>query len=167
MGRQHTISKSQIDAASLILDRLRTALAPEFLGLVSTDGHPITVIGPSDPANADSLASLTAGSFAATKQLAGIMNDSEFTLMFHEGSRLNIHIAQVSDEILLVICFHKATQLGKVRLMARRALNALASALEPASAMPEADGRGKDYVSEAEAAIDELFHAGEEDSGSH
>lgn len=168
MGKSHTINKSQINAANQVLERLRRALAPEFIGLISTDGHPITVISSDRTADADSLASLAASSFAATKQLAQVMDDPDFTLMFHEGSHLNIHISQITDDALLVICFHKATQLGKVRLIARRSLEMLAAALKPLprdSGAP--DGYAVDYLTEAGKAIDELFDAEEEENGTH
>ena len=63
-----------------------------------------------------SLASLAASSFAATQQLAAVLNEREFTLLFHEGRDSNLHVAQVTDQVLLVITFGRETQVGKVRL---------------------------------------------------
>lgn len=146
MTRTRTLSKEQIEAAAAVLERLRIVLGPEFLGLVSTSGHLISVAAGSSRTQNDAVASLAASSFAATRQLARMMDDSEFTVVFHEGSELNVHIAQVSDDVLLVICFHKATQIGKVRLMSSRVLEALRLALEgrPATDVLLENGGGPD-----------------------
>lgn len=139
MTRIKTLQKAQIEAATEVLERLRVVLGPEFLGLVSTDGHLITVTTGSDRTQEDAVASLAASSFAATRQLARMMDDSEFTVVFQEGNELNVHIAQVSDDVLLVICFHKATQIGKVRLMSGSVLESLRLALAPAGDGSAAD----------------------------
>lgn len=168
MGKRKTVSKSQLKAADYILERMQSALALDFIGLISTDGHLITVHTNTEIPDTDALASLAASSFAATKQLVQEVNEPDFTLMFHEGSRLNIHISQISDDMLLVICFHKPTRLGKVRWMTRRALGVLSMALDRDSQpLKPKDGAVAGYATEAKKAIDELFETGEEDSGAH
>lgn len=140
MSKSKTLQKEQVEAATAVLEQLRTNLAPEFLGLISTDGHLISVVASSALTDSDSIASLAASSFAATRQLARVMNDAEFTVMFHEGNELNVHIAQAADDVLLVICFHKATQIGKVRLVSSRAHEALKRALSsPGAEEPDVD----------------------------
>ena len=119
------IKKSQVDAANRVLTQLRQAVSPEFLGLVSTSGHPISIYASLDMLDADAIGSLAASSFAATRLLAHMMNEAEFTVMFHEGSDLNVHIAQVSEEVLLVVCFSRAAEIGKVRLISKKAASAL------------------------------------------
>lgn len=138
MTRTRTLQKEQVEAAARVMERLRVELRPEFLSLVSTSGHLISVAAGSSRSQDDAVASLAASSFAATRQLAQVMEGSEFTVVFHEGNELNVHIAQVSDDVLLVICFHKATQIGKVRLVSGRVLDSLRQALTPADS-PAAD----------------------------
>ena len=59
-----------------------------------------------------SLAALAASSFAATRQLAQVLSEREFTLLFHEGKESNLHVMQVTDQILLLITFGRETQVG-------------------------------------------------------
>ena len=125
MSTRQIISKSQAEAAEQVLLKLRLAVLPEFLGLISTSGHAISVYSEPGMADRDAIGSLAASSFAATRMLAHLMNGGEFTVMFHEGSDLNVHIAQVSDDVLLVVCFSKAAEIGKVRLISRKAVEAL------------------------------------------
>jgi hypothetical protein len=44
-----------------------------------------------------SLASLTAGNVAATDGLAKLIGEKEFSILFHEGERDNIHISIVAS----------------------------------------------------------------------
>ena len=73
-----------------------------------------------------SLASLAASSFAATQQLAKILDENVFRyLLFHEGKGLNLHVSKVTDQVLLIVTFGHATQVGKVRLYTQRAIEVL------------------------------------------
>ena len=73
---------------------------------------------------------VAASSFAATQQLAKILDESEFTLLFHEGKALNLHVSQVSDQVLLIVTFGRETQVGKVRLYTRYGAGAPALAAD-------------------------------------
>lgn len=166
MGKRKTVSKSQLKAANYILERMQTAMALDFIGLISTEDHLVTVHSNTVIVDTDVLASLAASSFAATKQLVQEIDEPDYTLMFHEGSHLNIHISQISEDMLLLICFHMPTQLGKVRWMTRQALGVLASALDRNSKpLKPGDGGSEGYVTDAKKAIDRLFESGEEESG--
>lgn len=129
MNLKQTVNEYQYNMARDILLRLQAAISPDYLGLISTDGHSIIALPSPGFTDTDAVASLAAGSYAATRQLAQIVSDTEFTMMFHEGDQINVHIAQVSDRVLLVVCFKRATEIGKVRLLTNRALGALADAL--------------------------------------
>lgn len=147
MASRQTVTKSQLDGAQRILGSLQREISAEFIGLVSTTGVSLLTLEPSGFIDADTLASLAASSFAATQQLALIMNETEFTVMFHEGSDLNIHIALVAPCVLLVVCFRRAADIGKVRVISKRSRSALATALGPDAACPTdagADRRGDD-----------------------
>jgi hypothetical protein len=105
-----------------------------------------------------SLAALAASSFAATRQLAQILSEREFTLLFHEGKEHNLHVMQVTDHILLLITFGRETQVGRVRLYTSRALEVLKPALEGAE-NTSGDDRlvSREFSREVDAAIDGLF----------
>lgn len=130
MSNRQTVGKSQIVDAERILRTLQHEISADFIGLVSTSGVSLIALKSSGVADTDALASLSAGSFAATRQLARMMDETEFNAIFYEGSELNIQIAEVNDKSLLVICFRRDTEMGKVRLISRRAIGALSVALE-------------------------------------
>jgi predicted regulator of Ras-like GTPase activity (Roadblock/LC7/MglB family) len=149
----------------VVLEKLRRVLAPEFLGLVTTSGLPLSITVSPDSLDIDAFASLTASSFAATSQLARIMDETAFNVMFQEGNHLNVHIAQVSGDVLLVVCFQKSTQIGKVRLITSHAVGPLALALK--SSGPESeDTSGKNSLADIDEVLNELFSIEGDGSGS-
>jgi predicted regulator of Ras-like GTPase activity (Roadblock/LC7/MglB family) len=131
VSHKQTINERQHAAASSILNRLRNSINPDFLGLVSRDGHAIISFTNPGFTDIDSLASLAASAYAATRQLALLVSGADFTMMFNEGDKLNVHIAQVSDSVLLVVCFRRVAELGKVRVLTNRALEVLADSMAP------------------------------------
>ncbi|MHB0915846.1 MAG: roadblock/LC7 domain-containing protein [Thermoleophilia bacterium] len=129
MGKNQTINTSQIDAATGILEKMRNSINPEFIGIISSGGLPVTVLSSSTKINPEVLASLAASSFAATSQLARVTNNATYAVMFHEGEDNNIHISQIGGDYLLVIIFANPSEIGKVRIISKRAREALAAAL--------------------------------------
>ncbi len=125
MSEKQTIDSDSYRAACRILEGVRRAVSPHYLGLVSSDGHPVSSLSEPGFEASDAMASLAAGAYAATRQLACLVGETRFTMMLHEGERLNVHIVQVSPNMLLVVCFGKAAELGKVRLLTCRAARSL------------------------------------------
>jgi len=59
---------------------------------------------------------LTAGNIAATGGLAKLIGEREFSILFHEGERDNLHISIVGQRVILVVIFDQKSSLGLVRL---------------------------------------------------
>lgn len=130
MNRNLVVRKSQLECAHRILAALNRSMAPEFLGLVSTTGHPIALHTSHATVDADTLASLAASSFVATRQLSRSGGGAELTIMFQNSAGLNVHIAQISEKLLLVVCFSRKSEMGKIRLVCRRAAGILNEAMK-------------------------------------
>lgn len=150
------INHRQLDLCDDLLQKLKEISGSSFLALISTSGQPITTASQEYHPETLSLASLAASSFAATQQLAKILDENEFTLLFHEGKGLNLHVTQVTDQVLLLITFGHETQVGKVRLYSQRAVEVLREIFETPddSVTPEMDA---DFESAAAVAMDDLF----------
>ncbi len=151
------ISSDQMRVVDTILQQLREVSGVRFIAVVSTSGQPITSSPTDHHPDMLSLASLAASSFAATQQLAGILSEKEFTLLFHEGRELNLHVAQVSDKVLLVIAFGHDTQVGKVRLYTGRAVAALAPVFAEPNGADTPAVVDAAYTAQASEAIEDLF----------
>jgi predicted regulator of Ras-like GTPase activity (Roadblock/LC7/MglB family) len=152
------ISDEQMKTIDGVLAKLQHVTGSDFVALISTSGQPITVCPADAQADTLSLAALAAGSFAATRQLAEVLKEREFTLLFHEGKESNLHVMQVTEQILMLLTFGHETQVGRVRLYTTRALEVLKPIFERAEDN-EGDNRlvDQDFSLEARSALDDLF----------
>jgi len=93
--------------------------------LVDKNGQLIASAGETRDIDTTSLASLTAGNIAATGGIARLLGEKEFTILFHEGEKDNIHISLIGQRVILVVIFDKRSSLGLVRLRVKKASEAL------------------------------------------
>jgi predicted regulator of Ras-like GTPase activity (Roadblock/LC7/MglB family) len=66
------------------------------------------------------LAALAAGSFAATRELATRVGESEFNALYQQGSHFHILMNAVDEDTMLVSIFGTQTTVGMVRFYAAR-----------------------------------------------
>ncbi|MBU0682140.1 MAG: roadblock/LC7 domain-containing protein [Proteobacteria bacterium] len=69
-----------------------------------------------DGLDAISLAALTAANFGATSQIAKLIGENDFSLLYHKGEKANIHFARLGGEMILVSIFGDDVSLGLVRV---------------------------------------------------
>jgi predicted regulator of Ras-like GTPase activity (Roadblock/LC7/MglB family) len=112
--------KKDHDRVMEVIDRLFIDTAARLVVLVDKNGQQIAVKGDTEDYDTTSLASLTAGNVAATDGLANLLGEREFSILFHEGEKDNIHISVVAGRIILVVIFDDNSSLGLVRLRVRR-----------------------------------------------
>jgi predicted regulator of Ras-like GTPase activity (Roadblock/LC7/MglB family) len=115
---------------TVITERLLDETNAKCVYLVDKDGQLISSCGSTHGIDATSLASLTAGNIAATGGLAKLIGEKEFSILFHEGERDNIHISVVGQRVILVVIFDKRSSLGLVRLRVKKASEELKRSLE-------------------------------------
>ncbi len=89
--------------------------------LVDKDGQLLASSGDTRDIDSTSLASLTAGNIAATGGLAKLIGEKEFSILFHEGEKENLHISTIDQRVILVIIFDSRSSLGLVRLRVKKA----------------------------------------------
>jgi predicted regulator of Ras-like GTPase activity (Roadblock/LC7/MglB family) len=120
-----------------ILQRLQVDSNSKIVFLVDKNGQQIAAVGDLQALDTTSLASLTAGNVAATDGLARLIGEREFSVLFHEGERDNIHISIVAQRVILVVIFDERTSLGLVRLRVRRAMAELEKIFEDIASKAE------------------------------
>jgi predicted regulator of Ras-like GTPase activity (Roadblock/LC7/MglB family) len=113
--------EEEFDRISRLLQRLRSDASAKIVFLVDKNGQQIAGAGEVDLIDTTSLASLTAGNVAATDGLAKLIGEKEFSILFHEGRKDNIHISIVGQRLILVVIFDERSSLGLVRLRVRKA----------------------------------------------
>jgi predicted regulator of Ras-like GTPase activity (Roadblock/LC7/MglB family) len=104
-----------------IISKLRIDANAKVVFLVDKNGQQIAAHGDIENLDTTSLASLTAGNVAATDGLAKLIGEKEFSILFHEGEKDNIHISIVAQRVILVVIFDERSSLGLVRLRVKKA----------------------------------------------
>jgi len=107
------------------LQKLYLQTNAKVVFLVDKNGQLVASAGETHDIDTTSLASLTAGNIAATGGIARLLGEREFTILFHEGEKDNIHISLIGQRIILVVIFDKRTSLGLVRLRVKKSTETL------------------------------------------
>jgi predicted regulator of Ras-like GTPase activity (Roadblock/LC7/MglB family) len=75
--------------------------------------------------DAAALSALTAANFGATAEIAKLLGEDEFNLLFHKGRKENIYFSAVGEHLIVVTIFDQETSLGLVRLRVNKATDEL------------------------------------------
>ncbi len=130
--------------------------------LVDKEGHMVTRQGVTRDLDMDTISALVAGSFAATREMARVLGEDEFSLLFHQGKTDNIQLSLVGDRTLLTVIFDEATTVGMVRLYAAETAKRLTELFERHEreqrerAVPQEDLE-QGFVGSAKDKLDDLF----------
>jgi predicted regulator of Ras-like GTPase activity (Roadblock/LC7/MglB family) len=111
---------------SAVIEKLLRESNTKVIFLVDKNGQLIAGCGETENLDTTSLASLTAGNIAATGGLAKLIGEKEFSILFHEGEKDNIHISIIAQRVILVVIFDHRSSLGLVRLRVKKASDELA-----------------------------------------
>jgi predicted regulator of Ras-like GTPase activity (Roadblock/LC7/MglB family) len=122
---------------SAVIDKLLRESNAKVIFLVDKNGQLIAGCGETENLDTTSLASLTAGNIAATGGLAKLIGEKEFSILFHEGEKDNIHISIIAQRVILVVIFDHRSSLGLVRLRVKKASDELAGIFEDLAAKAE------------------------------
>ncbi len=154
------IYEEEIEKIDAILARMLKGAEAKCALLVDKDGHLITRQGFTQSLDTTALAALLAGSFASTKEIARLVGESEFSVLFHQGKKDHIHMSIVGDRSILAVIFDDRTTIGMVRLYARETSVELGNIFE--ALKTRSTGGGKSGVTDEFAAsagdkLDDIF----------
>ncbi|MGA2400222.1 MAG: roadblock/LC7 domain-containing protein [Syntrophobacteraceae bacterium] len=99
----------------IISDRLLDSGAEHVL-VADLSGNLIIQCGSLEMEDVFSLAAVSAANFAATAEIARLIGEQDFTLMFHKGGRRNVHFSRLAKDYLIITLFNDNVSLGLIRL---------------------------------------------------
>ena len=109
-------AESVEDVKSILNDKLISENVQTVL-VIDGAGNILAHCGQdTDGLDAISLAALTAANFGATSQIAKLIGENDFSLLYHKGEKANIHFARLGGEMILVSIFGDDVSLGLVRV---------------------------------------------------
>ena len=124
-GPDLVMFEEEFKLAEAELQRLHGQSNAKVVFLVDKNGQLIASVGETKGLDTTSLASLTAGNIAATGGMAKLLGEKEFSILFHEGEKDNIHISIIGQRVILVVIFDQRSSLGLVRLRVKKSSEAL------------------------------------------
>lgn len=96
--------------------------------LIDVEGHPVTQVGSTEGINLETIAALVAASFAATKEVAKILGETEFSSLTHQGKNESIQLSIVGDRTILATIFDSQdTTVGMVMFYTKELVEKLNS----------------------------------------
>ena len=142
-----------------VIQRLVRDANAKGIFVVDKNGQLIAEAGEVRGIDTTSLASLTAGSIAATGGLAKIIGEEDFPVHFHQGERDNLHITLVAKRMILVVIFDDRSSLGLVRLRVKKGGAELAKIFEEIEKRSEQESArgGTPFAEITDDDIDNLF----------
>ncbi len=161
-GSDLIMFEEEFGAVDQELQRLQAQANARVVFLVDKNGQLIASAGEVRGLDTTSLASLTAGNIAATGGMAKLLGEKEFSVLFHEGEKDNIHISIVDQRVILVVIFDQRSSLGLVRLRVKKSSEALMKIFQSVSEKSRKENtKGKVSVSPfaeiTDEDIDNLF----------
>ena len=155
-----TFYKDDVEKIDKLLGEFLRLSGAKCALLVDQEGHLVTKRGEVRTIDMDTISALVAGSFAATKEMARILGEEEFSALFHQGQRDNIQLSLVGDRTLLTILFDDRTTVGMVRLYASETAKKLAEIYDGAANRQDEHGAptlDQGYGDDAKKKLENLF----------
>ncbi|MCB2229377.1 roadblock/LC7 domain-containing protein [bacterium] len=150
--------EEEIQKIDALLSKLIKGAEAKCALLVDKDGHLITRQGFTHSLDTTALGALLAGSFASTKEIAKLVGEPEFSVLFHQGKKDHIHMNIVGERSILVVIFDDRTTIGMVRLYSKESAQELARIFDELKSKSQDDsGIGNDFSDVAQDRLDDIF----------
>jgi predicted regulator of Ras-like GTPase activity (Roadblock/LC7/MglB family) len=114
---------ADIVVSPALLDRVRDFLTKEILAegistvlIIDNSGTLIVNIGSKVDLDVVGLAAVAAANFAATEQIAKLIGERDFVLLFYKGHSESFHFSRIGTEYIIVTIFDNELSLGLLRL---------------------------------------------------
>lgn len=140
----------------LAKSRARYALIIDHKGFVLM--HARALWAPKPP-SLDSFATLVASNYAANRAIANLFGEAGFRETVQQGAEVGTYLEELGSEALLATVFDSTAQLGRVKLAAKHAADAIRVALEGATEAPPSMRFDAEFQQDATALLDGLFGA--------
>jgi predicted regulator of Ras-like GTPase activity (Roadblock/LC7/MglB family) len=143
-----------------VIGRLVREANAKGVFVVDRNGQLIAEAGEVRGIDTTSLASLIAGTIAATSGLAKLIGEQDFPVHFHQGVKDNLHVTMVANKWILVVVFDERSSLGLVRLRVKKATTDMNRVFEDLKkkADAEAASGSSPFAEITDDDIDNLFN---------
>ena len=120
-----TVTEEQSKLLTTVLSDIAVQTEANAVFLSDYGGNIIAHISPAGDETIQNIAALAAGSFSATRELAGMIGEPTFSSVFHKGEHSSIFIQSIARSFLMLVIFGKETTIGLVKLYVEKACQEL------------------------------------------
>jgi predicted regulator of Ras-like GTPase activity (Roadblock/LC7/MglB family) len=157
IGSQMVLYEEEQRRLEALCTELLTDSLAKSIFLLDKNGQMLAMCGATAELDVTSLASLVAGTVAASGGLAKLMGEEEFPTHVHEGRHQHLHLSLVGAEHILTVIYDERSSLGLVRLRVKKTTAKLIEVFEEL-AKKTASSNGNDLFAEiTDEDIDNLF----------
>ena len=123
------ITEKDIKKINDCLDKLVSSSMAHSVLLIDRSGQLIAHEGNTPELDIITLSALTAANFGATAEIARMLGEEEFTLLFHKGKSENVYFSAIGEHVIMVTLFDDKTSLGLIRLQINKIIDELSKIL--------------------------------------
>ena len=165
VGRNWALYEEDFWGIDQTLQGFLSGSSSKGVALIDKTGQLITTVGDFPEIDLDAFSSLAAADFAANRELAALVGETDFRTLVHQGAESGLYLQMMAERVILAALFDSRTTLGLVRFQAKRASVRLTDILTTLFAKIQAGGLddigeaavGVGFAEEAEAELDGLF----------
>lgn len=119
------ITETDMQRINYCLNKMVSSSMAHTVLLIDRSGQLIAHHGNAPDIDILSLSALTAANFGATAEIARILGEEEFTLLFHKGRSENVYFSAIGEHVIMVTLFDDKTSLGLIRLQINKVVDEL------------------------------------------
>jgi predicted regulator of Ras-like GTPase activity (Roadblock/LC7/MglB family) len=119
------ITQKDLEKITICLNRMISSSMAHSVLLIDRSGQLIAHHGNTPEIDLLSLSALTAANFGATAEIAKILGEDEFTLLFHKGKNQNVYFSAIGEHVIMVTLFDDHTSLGLIRFQISKVIDEL------------------------------------------
>jgi predicted regulator of Ras-like GTPase activity (Roadblock/LC7/MglB family) len=119
------ITEKDMKKISYFLNKMVSSSMAHSVLLIDRSGQLIAHHGNAPEIDILSLSALTAANFGATAEIARMLGEEEFTLLFHKGRSENVYFSAIGEHVIMVTLFDDKTSLGLIRLQINKIIDEL------------------------------------------
>jgi len=124
------VSEKDTDAIESCLEDLVQNTQANYSMLLDKSGQVIASRGDTQRQDITALGALLAGTFASSREVARLLREKDFRVLFQQGVKENIFTELIEEQWMLVVMFDKRTHIGLVKVLAKRATDELGAVLQ-------------------------------------
>src|SRR4030043_1758381 len=119
------ITEKDMKEINYCLNKMVSSSMAHSVLLIDRSGQLVAHHGNKPEIDILSLSALTAANFGATSEIARMLGEEEFTLLFHKGRSENVYFSAIGEHVIMVTLFDDKTSLGLIRLQINKVIDEL------------------------------------------